>query len=196
MMPLTKLAILIPTIESRKEQFNALRDRINKLIESNFDTSVQLISICDNKEISIGAKRQQLLEASDARYVVFIDDDDRIHDDYITDILSAISHQPDFIGFQIECSGTPGITANVSNAYSDWADKVDGFDYVRTPYHKTPIKRDIALHIGFKDMRFGEDYDFSKRLKESGLIQKEYHIDKVLYFYQFKYENPKTKYGL
>ncbi len=195
-MQLTKLAILIPTIESRKEQFNALRDRINKLIESNFDTSVQLISICDNKEISIGAKRQQLLEASDARYVVFIDDDDRVHDDYLTDILSAIHHKPDFIGFEIECSGTPGKTANVSNKYSDWANKLDGFDYVRTPYHKTPIRRDIALQIGFKDMRFGEDYDFSKRLKQSGLIQNEYHIDKVLYYYQFKDEDPKTKYGL
>jgi glycosyltransferase involved in cell wall biosynthesis len=195
-MELPKLAILIPTIDSRKVQFNALCNRINKLIESNFDTSVELISICDNKEISIGSKRQQLLQLAKGEYVVFIDDDDRIHDDYLTDILSAISHQPDFIGFQIECSGTPGRTANVSNVYHDWADKVDGFDYVRTPYHKTPIKRDIALHIGFKDMRFGEDYDFSKRLRQSGLIQKEYHIEKVLYYYQFKYEDPKIKYGL
>jgi len=193
------LSILICTIESRKEQFNNLLNKIMLQCDYNkygVETSVDYD--CDNKEKSIGKKRQQLLEKSEGDYIVFIDDDDNISKYYIDNILqSIILSSPDSIGFKIECDmqGKKEM-AIASNKYPDWCDNQDGFRYCRTPYHKTPIKREIALQIGYKDMRFGEDYDYSKRLKESGLIKSEAFIDEVMYYYNYKYEDPKTKYGI
>lgn len=191
-----KLSILIPTIVERSLLFQQIWSKIKEqVLFGQWEGYVEVLSHQDNKEISIGAKRQSLLEKAKGEYVVFVDDDDDVPTYYVEEIMKAISEQPDTVGFQIKCSGTPGITANASNRYKDWGDYFDGFDYVRTPYQKTPIKKSIALKIGYKDMRFGEDYDYSKRLKESGLISTECYIPKVMYFYRFKYENPKTKYG-
>lgn len=206
-----KLSILICTIEGREDKFKVLIESLKKqgvfykVRDSagerdryiDFEIGVEIIYFSDNKQISVGAKRQFLLEMADSRYVVFIDDDDAISDDYIDSILKAIEQKPDCIGFKIECNmeGKKEI-AKASNEFADWCDNIDGFRYCRTIYHKTPVKTEIALQIGFKDMRFGEDYDYSKRLKQSGLLKKEVFIDKYLYFYNYKYENPNTKYGI
>jgi len=186
------LSILIPTVVGREH----LLERLRSVLDPQLTEDVEVIEQKDNKEISIGKKRQELLEKAAGEYVVFIDDDDSVATNYIELILAALAKKPDCVGFEIECYGTQGKTASASNKYKKWAENVHGFDYVRTPYHKIPIKREITLEIGFKDIRYAEDYDFSLRLKESGLIKDEVYIPKVLYYYMYKYENPKTKYNI
>lgn len=186
------LSILIPTIFGREEKFEKLLAHLNSMITP----SVEILIEKDNKEISIGKKRQKLLTRAIGEWIVFIDDDDWVSNNYVEKILEALSTNPDSVGFKIQCSGTKGVTAACSNRWRDWADQVDGFDYVRTPYHKVPIRRKLALQIGFNDIRFGEDYDFSKRLKEKRLIETEFFIDEILYYYRFSYENPKTKFNI
>lgn len=192
-----KLSILICTTFDRAEMFNLLKHHLQTQInEFGRQKDVEIRFECDNKEISVGKKRQNLLEKADGDYVVFIDSDDMVPYFYVERILESIKTNPDCIGFRIDCNGTPGKTASASNKWDDWADNQGGFDYVRTIYHKTPVKREIALQIGFKDMRFAEDYDYSKRLKESGLLKNEHFIDEIMYEYRYAYENPKTKYGM
>ena len=189
-----KLSILIRTIVGREAQFETL---YKSLWWQNYNADIEIIVEKDNKELSVGAKAQKLIERANGDYVVFIDDDDAVSNDYIESILEAIKEDPDCIGFKIECNmeGKNEI-AIASNRYNDWFENIDGFKYARTIYHKTPVKREIAIKIGFKDMRYGEDHDYSKRLKESGLLKNEVFIDKFLYFYNYKFENPKTKYGI
>jgi hypothetical protein len=167
----------------------------NQIDDLGVTDQVEILTDIDNREVSIGVKRQRMHERAKGEYVVSIDSDDAIMTDYIAEIWRAIKEQPDCITFEISCSGTKGKRANVSNNYPDWKDNFDGFDYVRLPYHKVPIKRSIALQIGFIDLRYGEDYEFSKRLKKSGLIQTEYHIAKPLYHYKFRNEPFRLKYG-
>ena len=191
-----KLSILIPSTFDRQSMTDLLLSNVlNQVEDLGITDEVQILTDFDNKEVSIGVKRQRMLLAAKGEYVVSIDSDDAIMKDYLSEIWRGIKEQPDCITFQILCSGTKGKRANVSNKYPDWMDNVDGFDYVRLPYHKTPILKQIALEIGFKDLRFGEDYDFSKRLKKSRLINKEYHIAKPIYHYQYKQEDFKKKYG-
>jgi hypothetical protein len=45
-----------------------------------------------------------------------------------------------------------------------------------------PIKRKIALSVGFLDISVGEDYDYSLRLKP--LLKTEVYIKTPIYFYQ------------
>lgn len=176
-----KLSILIGTVKERQEMFDKLKSHIDKQI-SGRSQSVELIFISDNKEISIGAKRQMLLELAKGDYVVFIDDDDWVSDTYVTDILSAITTKPDCVGFDILCT-TNGIDEQLARASMQykWADNVDGFRYVRRTYHKTPVKRSIALAAGFEDIRYGEDFKYSVRLK----VHTEVLIPKILYYYRY-----------
>lgn len=187
------LSILICTIDSRKNEFNKL---LTKLKMQALD-EVEILSICDNKEMTIGAKRNKLLKMAEGDYVCFVDDDDSVSDDYINSILKATKSKPDCIGFKIECNMEGKIeSAIASNRYDTWCENKDGYRYCRTIYHKTPVKREIALKIGYKDIRYAEDHDYSSRLKQSGLLKKEVFIDKVLYYYNYKFENHKTKYGI
>jgi len=190
------LSILIPTIVGREEKYEALKAEVTKQIADS--PLVEIVTAKDNKEQSIGSKRQLLLQMATGKYVVFIDDDDWIADNYVGSILKALAEYPniDSIGFRIECSGTKGRTASVSNIYDSWRDNHAGFDYVRTPYHKSPIKRDIALQIGYRDMRYAEDHDYSVRLKNSKLVKSEFYIDDVMYYYRYTFEEHNKKYGI
>lgn len=195
------LSILIPTVVGREEKLNQLM----KVLDPQFDRLVQLsihsgimpVEILidkDNKEVSIGAKRQRLLEKALGEYVVFVDDDDLVSDDYIDQILNNLGE--DAIGFLIDCFEQSRYTgrAKASRSYANWGENQDGYKYVRTIYHKTPVKRELALRAGFKDMRFGEDYDYCMRLKP--FIKSENFIDKVLYYYRYEHEDHNTKYGI
>lgn len=191
-----KLSILIPSTIDRKRMTQLLVENVqNQIDDLGVANQVEIITDIDNKEVSIGFKRQRMHVKAKGEYVVSIDSDDAVMTDYLTEIWRGIKEQPDCITFEISCSGTKGKRANVSNNYPDWMDGIDGYDYVRTPYHKVPIRREIALQIGFIDLRYGEDYDFSNRLKKSGLIKTEYHIAKPLYHYQYRNAPFRVKYG-
>jgi len=194
------LSILIPTITGREAQYQKLHDKLAaQLFNNGIWNEVEIVSECDSREMSIGNKRQLLLNRSYGDFVVFIDDDDDIPEDYCLLFWQSIKDNPgiDCIGFLQSCvfdKGTPKSSC-LSNRFEGWGQCKDGFDFVRTPFFPTPIKRDIAIQIGYKDLRWGEDYDFSVRLKGSGLIKKEHFINKVMYFYQYTYAPYEQKYG-
>jgi len=191
-----KLSILIPSTTDRQEMTDKLRHHFQNQIHGLFDDQVEVLVDMDNKEVSIGAKRQRMLLAASGEYVVMIDSDDWIPDDYVKSVMAALDDGPDCVGHKIQCSGTSGKTESVSIKYPEWCEKRFGFDYIRTPYPKVPIKKSICLEIGYMDLRYGEDHDFSIRLKQSRLIQKENYIPKVLYFYRYKHAPHNEKYGI
>ncbi len=198
-----KLSILIPTIFGREEQFNKLYNRLQKQLQRDgIWNEVEVVSECDDRTMSIGNKRQLLVSRSYGEFVVFIDDDDQVPDNYCLKLWETISENPgiDCIGFLQDCYfDGKHLSASLSNRWKDWGKDIGGFNLVRTPFFPTPIRRDIVVEIGYRDMRYGEDHDFSKRLKESGLIRHECFIEEVLYIYQYttrpfaeKYGQPKT----
>lgn len=190
------LSILVATIPERKSQFRRLMAHLEGMAE---DEPVEILSDDAPKgDISIGSKRQRLLERATGRYVVFIDDDDWVPLYYVPEILDAIEQRPDCIGFLIEVHGLSRVVqrAAASDRYDTWASNADGYDYVRTIYHKTPVKREHALAIGYADMRFAEDKDYSDRLKASGLLKSEVFINRTMYIYRYKLQPIKRKFGI
>lgn len=178
-----KLSICIATLHKRKHLFDRLVLDLQKQIGEH---EVEIVSVCDDGQDSIGNKRQQMLQQSKGKYVVNIDDDDRIAEFYVEKILEAIEQEPDCVGFKVECHNiVEGKTASVSNKYKEWLSNFDGFDFVRCIHHLTPVKREIAIQIGYKDKRGAEDSDFSFRLRDSGLLKKEVYIDEVMYHYDY-----------
>lgn len=194
------LSICIPTIIGREVPFQKLYDKLNDQLQNEgIWNEVEIVSECDDRTMSIGSKRQLMLTRTYGDFVCYLDDDDDVPDDYCISIWSAIKNNPgiDSIGFLQICTFDGGNLkyASLSNQWEDWAENVGGWPYVRTPFFPNPMRREIAMEIGYKDMRFGEDHDFARRLKQSGLIKNEHYIHKVMYFYQYVYAPHAAKYG-
>lgn len=194
------LSILIPTIIGREEQFNNLYAFLTEQLDRDgIWNEVEIVSECDDRTMSIGTKRQVLLNRSYGDFVVFIDDDDSIPDDYCLTIWQAIKDNPgiDAIGFLQKCTFNQGaaVIASLSNQWDAWGEYKGGYRYVRTPFFPTPMLREYAVAIGYNDMRFGEDHDFSIRLKEAGLIKNELFIPRMMYHYQYTHAPHAEKYG-
>lgn len=194
-----KLSILIATVIERAEQFSNLFNSLSYEINYyQLNDEVEIVSICDNKQMSIGSKRQQLLERASGEWIVFFDDDDIPAHNYCQLILNAITDDIDCIGI----NGT--MTTNGLNPQTwchkfgeVWRDgkKNEEFTYYRPIIHFNPVLKSKALQAGFKDMRYGEDQDYSNRLNK--LLTKSNYISEPLFHYNYSNKQPhKQKYGI
>lgn len=175
------LSILICTIPKRKYLLEILVKGLKAQI-ALCNTDVEIIP--DPNPGTVGAKRQRLIEKAQGEYVVFIDDDDRVSADYVRSVLYALESKPDVVGFMgfITTNGRYKTHFKISKDCG-YETTVKGHE--RFNNHLSPIKRSIALQIGYKDITFQEDYDYAVRLVNSGLIKTERFISKYLYFYQY-----------
>lgn len=184
------LSILIPTTPDReKVLYELLSELHNQIEKGGYDSFVEILVETDNRELSVGKKRQMLLERAKGKYVIFIDDDDKVGEDYLFEIMEAIKQEPDVITFNgwIETNGANRENFKISKdfPYITVSDAYGKNEYLRFPNHLCGILRSIAIKIGYKDMRHAEDYDYAKRLKDSGLLKNEIYIQKDLYFYLY-----------
>lgn len=188
------LSILICTIPKRADKLARLRSVLDEQAQGK---PVEIIVDDRPAKIdggpSIGEKRQSLLERATGKYVCFFDDDDLPSPDYIEAILQAASHDPDAIGLKMRCFFKGGPFSAAHSIRYKWQENFDGHKYVRSPHHITPVRREIALQVGFKGMNHGEDHDYSKGLV--GKLHTEVFIDRFLYDYLYEDQPAKTKYG-
>ncbi len=176
------LSILIPTVVKRTELFKLL---LQEFLKQRGNKPVELLFAMDNKQLSIGKKRQSLLDIAKGEWIVFFDDDDWPAKNYIDLILEG-TQQTD-----IDCMGLHAVmTTNGQNKKTfthrlgyPWAEQRFGFDYIRPINHLNPVKREKALQAGFKDLRYGEDRDYADRLNP--LLTKEYFIAQQLLHYRY-----------
>lgn len=177
------LSILIPTLEKRQHLFNPLVEYIRRVIElEGLDDLVEIVSYCDDGKLSIGEKRTRLYQMAKGVYGWQIDDDDDISNKALPSICTAAGAGPDCITFQERCI-IDGIEkrSNFSLKYADWGENQDGFDYVRTPFFKTPIKTSICLQAPIPFISFGEDHAFARNVKP--FLHSEIHIPEFFYYY-------------
>ena len=179
-----KLSILIPTLPIREEMFYKL---FNELQSQCRDLGVE-IGIDSREEVSIGAKRNDLLTKSKGEYVCFIDDDDTVSSTYIQDILTAIECKPDCVSLRgvITWDGASPELFEHSIRYNAYATTSNTIKYERYPNHLNTIKASIAKQFKFPEINHGEDQDWATQIHNSGLLKNEVYIDKVLYHYLFK----------
>jgi len=172
-----KLSILIPTLPNRLELFYLpLIKNLIKQIEPYKD--IELISLFDNKKRTIGKKRQNMIDIIQGEYVCFIDDDDRISDDYVKLIMNSLYNNPltDCVVFW-SCINQP-----------DMEDKIVKFGLENgstPPCHVHVWKSSIVKKYEYKNINHGEDSDWLLRAKND--IEHLSKIDKILYYYDARY---------
>jgi len=180
------LSILIPTMESRLPLYTRLHEELTRQASlPGAGPAVEILSLSDDGSEKIGTKRNQLMDMAKGRFLVFVDDDDRVSPDYVALILAAIRENTaaDCITFSGEmtfCGHQPRKLV-YSLKYTDWYES--NGDYVRPPGHITPILTDIARRYRFAKIDYSEDVDWAMRICRDRALQQEARIDGVLYYY-------------
>lgn len=139
--------------------------------------------------MTIGDKRNKLMDMAIGKYVAFIDDDDEVADYYIEDILNAIDQEPDVVGISGVMRWKTKRTRTVNFMFyhtirnKKWWKSSRGFE--RCPNHLNPIRSDIARRFKFESLKHGEDQDWSQKLQESGLLVTEWMLSRPVYYYNY-----------
>jgi len=189
-----KLSVLIPAIPSRvRSRSLALFDKVlAQSVACKRQRDVEVLMLLDNKRRSIGLKRDALLKAARGAFIVFIDDDDDVVDDYVPAVLGAIDECPhaDVIVYdelsQIEV-GDP-FTVHFGLGYTNEAAVMaeDGHtigDIKRLPWQQCPWAARWAKLVPFPDASVGEDWAWASRVIALGATV-EKRIDRVMHIYK------------
>ena len=166
-----KLSILICSIPERLSQ-------LSKLTEGLTHKDVEVIYLGDNLEMTVGEKRNWLLKISHGDYVVFIDDDDEVSDNYIEKILEATEQETDCVCFGVKIWHR-NKWKDVDYSIKYKMDANFGDRFLRMPNHIMAVKRELALDAMFPKMVAYEDAAYAGRLK----LKTETKISDVLYLY-------------
>lgn len=136
---------------------------------------VEIILLFDNRQLTLGAKRNIVLERATGDYIAFVDDDDDISDDYIETLLTASKDVLTFktahyidgaFNKEVVYSTTKG-NRNRPDHYIRWANAICCW------------RTEFARGVGYGDVTFAEDTDFGSRAAKKN--PKEQFVNKVLY---------------
>jgi hypothetical protein len=177
------VSFLIPTIVGREQPLRNLLQSIHdkmKRLAPSIRYTIQLAY--DNREVSIGLKRQSLLQSAEGKYSAFIDDDDDITDAYVEDLAQTIRGSYSVMRLRGRIhpyTFTHSLAVPLNSPMAK--DEV----FLRPPNHLNPMLSDVAKCIPFGDATNGEDLDWTIRLSKANLLKQEYASsdDRIHYIY-------------
>lgn len=176
------LSILICSLHIRKDKLKRLTDILQPQLKK-FDGLVEIVIAIDEKENSIGSKRNYLASKATGEYIAFIDDDDTVADNYVELLLEAMRADTDVIVFDALRYVDGVVDKAVKYGIEYGKDYHDKKFYYRIPNHLMCVKKELALQVPFKEINFGEDSDYAKRLLP--LLKTQARIDRILYSYLY-----------
>jgi glycosyltransferase involved in cell wall biosynthesis len=176
------LSILTPAVPSRIYSLGSLTRELETQIGS---ARVEHLVLLDNKRRTVGEKRDALLRAARGQFVAYVDDDDWISQDYVSEILQAINSCPqcDVVTFRqsVTYNGVTGVV-EFKLGHPNEAFVPDGLTK-RNAWHICAWRRTLAVQSGFPASNYGEDWAFAAPLCAAPDL-KEVHVPKILHFYQ------------
>ncbi|MHA2084460.1 MAG: glycosyltransferase [Candidatus Thorarchaeota archaeon] len=151
---------------------------------------IELLAVLDNRRRTVGVKRQNLLDMAQGEYVVYLDDDDDVADDYVESIMGVLDNQQtdlaDVIVFQVQYTHLATgqkILCIYDKAFKDRGVGNDGV-WRGPPCHIHAIRSDLAKSVRWVP----EDSTVEDFLWSNGVaakINKQVKIDRPLYFYNY-----------
>lgn len=189
------LSVLIPSVSARRSDFApAIMEQVygqHEALPPADQARVEILMLTDAKSMVLGDKRNALVRLAQGDYVVFVDDDDRIVDDYLATLLAATTHGKDVITFNADVSinGAQAKVCRYSLQYK--RDANTGTEYHRLPNHIAAVRRDLAMRNPFPSKLKGEDANYAATLRP--LLGSEHYIDRVLYFYDYSQATTQTQ---
>lgn len=179
-----KLSVLIPSLHERHKELHELVKSINQ--QRSTQNDVEILSIVDDRSMTTGKKRNYLLHMSSGQYVCFIDDDDDISHDYISQIVRNANSNTDCFSLNGEIIFSDGYSRKFYHSlkYDKWVDDHTNKVYYRSPNHLNAIRRDIAIQSVFPDIVIGEDRIYSANIRPK--LKTQIDLIGTNYFYKCK----------
>lgn len=182
-----KLSILIPTLSSRSAKLEELLIELNYQIQGK---PVQILSLGDNKSISVGEKRNNLLQLAKGNFISYLDDDDSISSNYIVCLLKAIDENPDktvicFKGTQ-NTDGKKDLDFQYNvNFGRNFKKEIDGKRWkVMLPDHLCCWNRKYITEE-FPNKSLGEDHEWSRKMAMTYTEDDQILLEDYLYHYEY-----------
>jgi glycosyltransferase involved in cell wall biosynthesis len=179
-----KLSILIPTVPGREHFMDRIMQQVSE--QAACWPEVEICWSIGERNVSIGMRRNELVARAKGEYICFIDDDDRIADNYIQLVMDAIRlTNPDCCSLNgiITTDGKNQQQFKHSIEYKEFYER-DGILY-RCPNHLNAVRTDLARQCPFPDWERSEDSNYAFQLRDKGLLKVEAKIEPVLYYYDF-----------
>lgn len=166
------------------ERISSLEKLVNKLLSQidncNLENEVEILIETDNQVVSVGEKRNMLIEKAKGEYICFVDDDDSVCENYVSQIYQSLHGSLDLILIKIihEVNGVfnriivphPMIETQINESY-----------FTKNYFHLCPHKTSLAKEVKFKPINFMEDIDYTQRIYE--LVKKFAFLDEPMYKY-------------
>ena len=189
-----KLSILVCTLPEPFRDSLKTQKLLSNLTYQTQGKSVQIAYLGDNKRMTVGAKRNLLMKIALGERLIFVDDDDRISDNYVDKLLEYCEYPEDCIGIGVEYTqnGTNKKIYDFSfkkniNTRTKKGQAIAG----RMPNHLCLWKREVALRIRFPEISLGEDHKWAE-----SQILKDYSLrimPEILYYYDYNKETTQTR---
>lgn len=181
------LSILIRTLPSRFDSFNALYVKIDSQISQNKLTDhVEVLHDNRPKPLSSGEKANDLIRKAKGKYIVFIDDDDDIEDYYVKEMVKGCAYGCDCIGIRgkMTTNGQNEIEWRLSKDYENETIIDNGRQvYLRKTNHITAVLREHALKAPFPHISNAEDKGYSEGVNR--FLKTEYKLPMPMYHYKY-----------
>lgn len=186
------LSILIPSVPERADKLKDLLEKLKPQIKA-WPGQAEALVLIDFRTMSLGEKRNRMMQIAAGRYVIHLDDDDRLVDgalDVIVPILQeeAFKEDPvDVIAYDQEShldGADPFIVRTSIDFENEGARLVDKKwqDIKRKPWHWCCWRTELARQGSFVG-RIDEDWQWLKQVLP--LVKRQRKLDQVLHQYWF-----------
>tara|TARA_R110000796_G_scaffold12355_2_gene40902 strand:- start:1679 stop:2311 length:633 start_codon:yes stop_codon:yes gene_type:complete len=198
------ISVLIPTLYERTHQFNALLSSIYKELNDNdLNSKVEILSICDNRNMGLCKKRNMLQKLSTGKYFTHLDDDDRVVDGYFIKLvkhIEGLKDLPDIIAFDQICFVgedtfivKPDITLNLTLHTGPVKSEKDLKVYYRYPWQfhlfnerfKKVYRTESDSPDKINKPHMFDDVNFLKKIQLEKPNRMEY-VNEILHEYHFE----------
>jgi len=193
-----KISLLIPTIPQRESECDSLLDSLRSQIgQGSEDTfaekgmvfygfrsgDVEIILAYDDRKVILGEKRNYLRWLASGEYVAYLDDDDKISQDYTQELIKGAQTGVDVVCFPVMRYLNGEIDREMKFSIKFKGYKTKSSHYERPPNHLMLWKKSVADLVPFPRINWYEDIHWTNRMV--GKAKTEFQINEVLYEYMF-----------
>ena len=187
---ITILSILIPSIPKRADKlsklFYILLNQIDQIKQHEMLGKVELIVDDSNSflegGLSIGKKRQALVNEATGKYLCFLDDDESVAPNYVETLLRLCNCDLDVCTFRsiIKLESAWGMV-DMKLVYKTNDQFSPEYIMRRPPWHICPVRSEFAKLYEFEDINNAEDYAWFEKVLTH--CTTEAHTDRILFQY-------------
>jgi hypothetical protein len=184
-------SILVPTLPERSQLFTGLFNELYSQLTFMQTVHPTLgdieILVDDSKRfldggLSIGKKREALVQRAEGRYCWFLDDDETIAPNYLETLVRLCNLNRDVCTFRAIGKLDNYWAVYDMSLYNTW-NEPSTFEkiVVRMPWHVCPVRTRYAKQCSFPDTSYGEDWEWMEQVLKH--CKSEAHTDAVLLQY-------------